>query len=541
MQILPQSQIKNLPILEDVLEELRLNIVDHIFNIGDALNLYSLNSEDLKRKLNLLGLTNITIGKYLSLDLSSDIYEFISPEFYKMYRKLNQHRGNNMAMDYIFHSAGMLNTLVRSNEMFNKETSVFNDSVSFFDFSAYRDNQLPELGIGDGYIIVPYDEFTEEKLKLFLAKNPIIFSFIPAGYTFIFLSSYRNLFNNPVLQYDNCLNYEDISNREYMSLYWESYRTSEDYRENDVYTVDENIEDKEGNVITLRHVLKYYNPFSWRDHGKAFLIKDDPRFTNDDVYRVPLIVDGVLYPTLEEYLCYYNDTLINDVMNEVKQGYYTDLNNQLYTKDIWLGDKLLPGKDGDAIDSLLMDHVYGLKSIHAPTYSYASLYKRGESLASQYLQREEKIISKSDELIQEKKKDIISDRRETDLVKITFTDEYSVWIKWTNNINASANMINEYLGYTYDDIFFMLEDIPVCVKDCMSLEEAYDLYNTLVNDLPYEDSLMIYCIKDYEGNEIISNDPEYTESCDFSQSMVVNHAHTVSLSTTLPDLSLEDD
>lgn len=407
MKILPESQIENLPILEEVLEELRLNVIDGLQNINDALNLYSMNSKELKEKLNLLGLSNITVGKFMSISLESDEFEFISPEFYKMYRKLNQHRGNRMSIDYILHSGGMMNTLVHSNTEFYNGINVFSDSESFFDFSSFRDNQFPELGIGDGFIIVPYASSKFQLLKSYLAKNPIIFQFLPAGYTFVFLSEYRTGYNSGVLQYDNLLNTKDVDNN-----YWE---------EPSDYDVEEEILNRDGTSWMYTHHLRYYDPFYFRDFGNYALEVDYPRYNNDSLYIVPQIHSGVIYPNLSEYLDDVYASIYIQMMNAyTNQGYEPVLNNIWDTPDVWRGDYLVSYFLGENVISEYYDHVKGLMAFNTPSYSYLSLFDRGQSLASQYALRESAVVSKYNDNIQMDKKNIISDREELDMFSITF-------------------------------------------------------------------------------------------------------------------------
>jgi hypothetical protein len=54
------------------------------------------------------------------------------------------------------------------------------------------------------------------------------------------------------------------------------------------------------------------------------------------------------------------------------------------------------------------------------------LYNRGESLASQYFQREEKVVSVLDHDIQINKKEIITDRKEMDLFKYTLLSDKKI-------------------------------------------------------------------------------------------------------------------
>lgn len=501
MKILPDSQINNMPILEDVLEELRLNIIDHLQYIADAKYLYSLNSDELKQKLGLLGLTSINIGKFISLDLSQDIFQYISPEFYKMYRKLNQHRGNKMSMDYIFHSAGMMNTLVHSNDQYYNATNIFDDVGSFFDFNTFRDNQFPELEIGDGYIIVPYTSNKVQLLKQYLATNPIIFSFLPAGYTFIFLSDYRNSFDNGALQYDNVLNYLDTQEVvEYLKqLYWEPYNH---------YTAEEQIiYPNSEEEVTYTHDLYYYDPIYFRDAGYPLFINNYSRFEDDSLYILPFKYGEYTFNTLEEYLTYYTMLLMDSVLTDYGNGLEADLNNPLFYKDVWVGDHLISYVLGENIESEYPDHVKGLKTIHNPSYSYASLYDRGQSLASQYLQREQGIISKTDVLIQEHKPEIISDRREMDLFKIVYTDEYSLWIIAAYDLSQASLLLQNVMGLEAYLADLLVNNMPSLIQNSLDYDMAEFYFNQLIQSLTSND--IIFEVRDNNDSVVLTNASQY--------------------------------
>ena len=543
MKILPPSQIKNLPIMEDVLEELRLNVIDHIQQIAEALDLYSLDTANIKRKLNLLGLSNINIGKFIKLDLNSDEFEFISPEFYKMYRKLNQHRGNKMSMDYIFHSAGMMNTLVHSNTQSYSQSDIFGNTASFFEFNTYRDNQLPDLEIGDGYIIVPYSSNRLQTLKQYLAKNPIIFSFLPAGYTFIFLSEYRNGYDNGVHQYDNILDYRDNQTTEYYytnpetgevevksfvyedpitheiqfidepyqkPVYWEIF---------DQYHVDEDIQLSDGSIFTYTHTVYYYDPFLWRDKGFRQLTIYYPRFTCDDLYYIipKYIQDYGQFHNLDEYLNYYSSLLLADVLEKYKEGYEQDLNNTLFYKDIWLGDYLVSCLNGENRYPSYFDHVKGLQAIQAPTYSYASLYQRGESLASQYFQREEKIISTADTLIQEHKKEIISDRRELDLFKYFYSTDAIIRLDGFYDESVLRSILQSVFSFDTFAINYIIDRYNnygnATIRSGIDVTEAIQYFEDIISTMhtlenQYCNDIIISVI--VGGNLYCTNDANHT-------------------------------
>lgn len=509
MKILPPSQINNLPIMEEVLEELRLSILDHIQEIGEVLDLYSLATDNIKKKLNLLGLNSVTIGKFINISLSDKEFEYISPAFYKGYRKLNEHRGNKMSMDYVLHSAGMMNTLVHSNPQFYNQ-DIFSNAANFFEFNTFRDNQLSELGIGDGYIIVPYTTNRSQVLKQYLAKNPIIFEFLPAGYTFVFLSEYRNGYDNGVHQYDNYLSFLDTINTHptgyYKPLYWEDFNIYPDVEE--ILILDD------GSEFTYNHTLYYYDPYLFRDKGIKANLVDYPRFTYDQVYEIPLFgtfgsyVDE-LFINAQLYFNAYNDYLIQEVVLKWAEGLEADLNNTLNYRDVWLGDYLLSALQGSTYYPEFYDHVKGLVAPWNASSSMASLYQRGETLASQYWQREDKIVSVLDHDIQINKKEIITDRKEIDLFRYSMVSDVELRLEGFYDREFAKTLLRDVFGFGESTLNYLVDNAPARILNGIDYNEASDLFNQLINvmhTLETPDSNdVIFSVIDGRGVVVLTN------------------------------------
>ena len=573
MNILPPSQINNMPILEEVLEELRLSILENIQYVYDSLNLYSLSSEEIKKKLNLLGLVSITIGKFIKISLNDKEFEYISPAFYKAYRKLNQHRGNKMSMDYILHSGGMMNTLVHSNQQFYRG-DLFSDAANFFEFNTFRDNQISDLGIGDGYILVPYSSNRSQILKQYLATNPIIFDFLPAGYTFIFLSEYRNSYNNGVFQYDNFLNLfndtkdvkknedldnyidPDIHNIVRNNYYWEDFDLGiENYikpryweRMND-YETEEVVLLPDESEFTVTHNLHYYEPIAppWRDSGLHLNVVEYPRFTYDPTYGLQLFGDfegykpkqgddnipyayeyddrypiGYQYKNLTEYLEEYNSSLSNEVFLLWSEGLEANLNNTLNYRDVWLGDYLLSTLQGSNVYSEFYDHVKGLIAPFNVSSSPASLYNRGETPASQYWQREDKVVSVLDHDIQINKKEIITDRKEVDLFKFKFSTDRSIRLDGFYSESIAREVLHRVFGldnYALDNILANLYDPTkeAIIIDGLDVDsgEADSYFESVISEMHLLENQycndIIITILDGNHNTVRTNDARYTE------------------------------
>lgn len=420
MKIIAPSQLNNYKILEEVLEEIYLNIVERIQEVGDALDLYSLSSSDILDKLGVLGFSNMSIGHYLSLNINDNYYKYVSPLFYKAFRKLNQHRGNKQSLDYILHSGNLFGTLSSLNNTYAQST-IFSGSTSFFDFNSFRDNQFEFSDVGDGYIIVPYVSNGGQKFKNFLAQNPLIFNYLPAGYTFIFLSDYRNAFFNAVFQHDNLLNTEDEYND------WSNIPLEKDifWELPTKFEVSEEIEYEDGKYKFYKRGLYYYDPEKasptyFEDFGRNFTIILHSRFPNQSIYNYSSFKD--IYGGSIGYIDGLNEERDEEAYTNYLMGMSeAGINNQLRYSDIWQGDYLESSLENENVILETRDHVRGIKSIHSTENSFLSMFSRGESLYDRYKSRYLGIVAKNNSNDGIPKEEIISDYQYIDCFVSQYT------------------------------------------------------------------------------------------------------------------------
>ena len=408
MRIISASQLDNYKILEDVLEEIYLSIVERIQDIYEALDIYSLSSSDILKKSSLLGFENVSIGHYMSLDVSDSYYKYVSPLFYRAFRQLIKHRGNKQSLDYVLHSGNLLYTLNENAGDYSAD-NLFSGSSSFFTLNSFRDNQFEFPVCDDGYILVPYKSNGGQKFKNFIASNPLIFRFLPAGYTFLFLSDYRNSFSNGVFQHDNLLNYADEYN-DWSDIalekecFWELPTEFEN---------EEELENNDGTYSLYKHSLYYYDPVKssptyFEDFGANFIIVFHPRFPNQTAYDYAKFRD--VYNGSIGYINQLNEETHTDAYKKYLEGFgEAAFNNQLEYSDIWQGDFLESNLENENVIPESLAHVRGIKSIHSADSSVFSMFKRGLSLYDRYKSRCLDITAKNAQNTGVPKDEIISD------------------------------------------------------------------------------------------------------------------------------------
>lgn len=397
MFILPSSQRTSHKILESVLEELYLSLIDSIQTVGEAIDLYSYTNEDILAKLDMLGLNEFGVGNLMQLDISTYENSLLSPVFIENYRNLVRNRGNKIAIDYILHTGNLTNNSLRSTSGY-LEDNIFEDNYTLSDFSSYRDNQLPFLDIEDGYIIVPYLAKTGQGLRTFLAKNPLVFEFLPAGYTFIFLSSLLTGYNCGVLHSGNLYNVLDENST--VRPYWESYTAAEAAN-----TIVEEIQLADDEFVDYTRVVPGYDDALFVDMGSVHKETHYPRYPYKYLYDIPLLPWGIEHE-IERYNNAKDDAAVDHYQDV---GTYEDLNNALAYADRYVGGILLPTVPGQNHTISGTKHVWGIQSIFNMENSIFSMYKRGLTFFKLYTERRSEIVSMQPENYGMPKCEIITD------------------------------------------------------------------------------------------------------------------------------------
>lgn len=82
---------EHLPIIEYLIEEFRLSIKDHAMELGDYLNLYTLDKELIRSKLSMLG---------LEVGILEESWQ-PTAMFYKIYRRLIRNRSTTGSLSLI--------------------------------------------------------------------------------------------------------------------------------------------------------------------------------------------------------------------------------------------------------------------------------------------------------------------------------------------------------------------------------------------------------------------------------------------------------
>ena len=96
MKILPDYLIQYMPELEEALEELRLSVIDHAYELLKCLDIDELSSDDIRHKLELY-----------SLKLENMTSDWLpNGRFYRMYSSIKHHRTRLNSIQSIVKSGG---------------------------------------------------------------------------------------------------------------------------------------------------------------------------------------------------------------------------------------------------------------------------------------------------------------------------------------------------------------------------------------------------------------------------------------------------
>ena len=174
MKILPDYLIQIMPAVESAIEELRLSVIDHAYDLLKCLDIDELSYEDIREKLKLY---NLTVENMTEEWLPNG-------KFYKLYPYIRHHRTRKNTISSIVRSGGQFEEL-------------WNYDFSEKDVSAYRTIQLVrhyELGTNaDGYFLVSGDiDKTPDGRVLSsaltaLSSDILLSQALPAGYTYLYI------------------------------------------------------------------------------------------------------------------------------------------------------------------------------------------------------------------------------------------------------------------------------------------------------------------------------------------------------------------
>jgi len=226
MKILPDYLIQYMPELEQALEELRLSVVDHMYDLLKCLDIDELSSDDIRRKLELY-----------SIKLENMTSDWLpNGRFYRMYSSIKHHRTRYNAIQSVVKSGGQFEGIWSSD--FN-EKQQFN--YKLIQLLRHYQMQSPM----DGYFYISgdatrnLDGSISGSTLTALSTDALLMQALPAGYTYIYVPWPRPhypddsdyFYNVHMLQFDR-LHYAEDCDKPYAGVYHTDYPASLFYYSN---------------------------------------------------------------------------------------------------------------------------------------------------------------------------------------------------------------------------------------------------------------------------------------------------------------------
>lgn len=343
MKLLPDYLIKYMPAIEDAIEEIRLSVIDHTYELIQSLDIDELSSDNIKDKLELYDIkTDNMSNEWLP-----------NGKFYRLFASIQHHRTR-------------LNTIKAISKSGGQFEGLWTDDFKYKSSYNYKSIQILRhyyLGSSlDGYFYISGnvdrnpDGTIRSSARTALLSDIIMSHALPAGYTYLYLPWPRPsyplesgyFYNVHMLDYDRLV-YEKDRDHRWLSL---SY-LGEEY--NSVYYCPENHE-----------VNQYYNEDtqkygSTKDSCEDDFDRDvygDREFYTLDSYDIPASVNyDWLYGSNTPWRCpyWFDYHYMNDMRHVYKKkwpipesGKYTafDKYNEEYEVDY----------PGDAVKYTLEDN-----------------------------------------------------------------------------------------------------------------------------------------------------------------------------------------
>lgn len=174
MNILPDYLIQYLPALEEVMEELRLSVLDHAYELLKRLDIDELSTDEVRQKLELY-----------DIKVDNMVKEWLpNGRFYRMYPSIKHHRARQNAIKAIAKSGGQFEGLW-TNDFSNKTEYNFNKIQVARHYELSQD--------ADGYFYVSGDTKKDAYGRIIssaataLTTDILINQSLPAGYTYLYV------------------------------------------------------------------------------------------------------------------------------------------------------------------------------------------------------------------------------------------------------------------------------------------------------------------------------------------------------------------
>ena len=174
MKLLPDYLIKYIPAIEDAMEELRLSVIDHAYELIQSLDIDELSSDNIKDKLELYDIkTENMSNEWLP-----------NGKFYRLFASIQHHRTR-------------LNTLKAISKSGGQFEGLWTDDFKYKSSYNYRTTQILRhyyLGSSlDGYFYISGntdrnpDGTIRSSARTALLNDIIMSQALPAGYTYLYV------------------------------------------------------------------------------------------------------------------------------------------------------------------------------------------------------------------------------------------------------------------------------------------------------------------------------------------------------------------
>ena len=284
MKILPNYLIEFMPEIEEAMEELRLSILDHAYELLNCLDINELSSEDIRNKIELF---DIHVENMKESWLPNG-------RFYQIYPYIKHHRTRLNAITSIVRSGGQFEGLWSTNF---RKTQAYNyhkiQLVRHYDIASAM----------DGYFYVSGDTYRNpdgsiaSSALVALQSDILLNGALPAGYTYLYVPWPRPHYPSDTgyFYHVNSL----LHDRLYYAKHCKEYYSDEQYNAIDLdkpasYTLykDEHGKVSDGGINKYRYISTFWFDYHYIDGYTLQPKKDRDRYNYIDECGKFVDVDG---------------------------------------------------------------------------------------------------------------------------------------------------------------------------------------------------------------------------------------------------------
>lgn len=314
MKILPNYLIEFMPEIEEAMEELRLSILDHAYELLNCLDINELSSEDIRNKIELF---DIHVENMKESWLPNG-------RFYQIYPYIKHHRTRLNAITSIVRSGGQFEGLWSTNF---RKTQAYNyhkiQLVRHYDIASAM----------DGYFYVSGDTYRNpdgsiaSSALVALQSDILLNGALPAGYTYLYVPWPRPHYPSDTGYFYNVNSL--LHDRLYYAKHCKEYYSDKQYNAIDLdkpasYALYKDEQDKisDGNINKYRYISTFWFDYHYIDGYTLQPKKDRDRYNYIDECGKFVDVDGNIITDpndankMVKYVandgCEYNFNKLND-------------------------------------------------------------------------------------------------------------------------------------------------------------------------------------------------------------------------------------